>query len=65
MENNKEFNDFMSELVQKMTELKEKFNGLSSANKAKVVDVCRYALALHGVNVTAEEIIKGINTNQL
>lgn len=60
MDENKEFNDFMSELVQKMAEIQDKYYKLSSANQAKVADVCKKALAVQGINVTTDTIINGI-----
>lgn len=60
MDENKQFNDFMKESYQKMAELQAKYNGLSPKNQAKVADIYRNALAIQGINVTAESIINGI-----
>lgn len=57
---NKELNDFMNELVQKMAEIRDKYNKLSPENQANVARVCRNVLAVKGINVTAETIINGI-----
>ena len=60
MNENKELNDFMNELVQKMAEIRDKYNKLSPENQANVARVCRNFLAVKGINVTAETIINGI-----
>lgn len=57
---NKELNDFMNELVQKTAEIRDKYNKLSPENQANVARVCRNVLAVKGINVTAETIINGI-----
>lgn len=57
---NKELNDFMNELVQKTAEIRDKYNKLSPENQANVARVCRNVLAVNGINVTAETIINGI-----
>jgi hypothetical protein len=57
---NKELNDFLNELVQKTAEIRDKYNKLSPENQANVARVCRNVLAVNGINVTAETIINGI-----
>lgn len=61
MNENKEYNDFMKELVQKMVEIREKYNKLSDENQKKVAQTCVSALAVQGINVTTDAIINGIN----
>lgn len=64
MDNNKEYNDFMQELAQKMAELKDKYSKLSPANQAKVAEDCRKVLAVQGIMVTADAIINGFKGTQ-